>query len=121
MHLILSIGLSNGKAKATIDFETSLVSKDCYNICNPCDQVALFSLKGDLIVKAEFFYKKRFKYTIKSQNTISKVIHEIKERELHSGNSDKIVTNPKQPIAIALSEAEHLKKQKKGRRQTIHK
>jgi hypothetical protein len=43
-----------------------------------------------------------------SQKKIAEVIHEFKEGELHSGKSDIIVTNPKQAIAIALSEAEEL-------------
>lgn len=44
------------------------------------------------------------------QKKIGRVMHEFKEGELHSGKSKKIVTNPKQAIAIALSEAEGLKK-----------
>lgn len=39
---------------------------------------------------------------------VAQVMHEFKEGELHSGKSDIIVTNPKQAIAIALSEAEGL-------------
>lgn len=42
------------------------------------------------------------------QKKIAEVMHEFKEGELHSGKSDVIVTNPKQAIAIALSEAEDL-------------
>lgn len=37
-------------------------------------------------------------------------MHEFKEGELHSGKTDTIVTNPKQAIAIALSEADELGK-----------
>lgn len=48
-----------------------------------------------------------------SQRKVAQVMHEFKEGELHSGKSDRIVTNPKQSIAIALSEAEELKKEKK--------
>jgi hypothetical protein len=48
-----------------------------------------------------------------SQKNIADVMHEFKEGELHSGKTDTIVTNPKQAIAIALSEAEDLKKTKK--------
>ena len=42
------------------------------------------------------------------QKKIAEVMHEFKEGELHSGKSDVIVTNPKQAIAIALSEAHEL-------------
>ncbi len=42
------------------------------------------------------------------QKKIAEVMHEFKEGELHSGKSDIIVTNPKQAIAIALSEAKEL-------------
>jgi Family of unknown function (DUF6496) len=40
-------------------------------------------------------------------------MHEFKEGELHSGKTETIVTNPKQAIAIALSEVDELKKIKK--------
>ena len=43
------------------------------------------------------------------QQKIAEVMHEFKEGELHSGSKDgPIVTNPKQAIAIALSEADDL-------------
>jgi hypothetical protein len=45
-----------------------------------------------------------------SQKKVAKVIHQFKKNDLHSGKSDTIVTNPKQAIAIALSEAKGLKK-----------
>jgi len=48
-----------------------------------------------------------------AQKKVAKVMHEFKEGELHSGKSDTIVTNRKQAIAIALSEAEELEKSKK--------
>lgn len=48
-----------------------------------------------------------------TQKKVAKVMHEFKEGELHIGKSDTIVTNPKQAIAIALSEADELKKSKK--------
>lgn len=44
-----------------------------------------------------------------TQKKIAAVMQEFKEGELHSGSKDgPIVTNPKQAIAIALSEAEEL-------------
>jgi hypothetical protein len=44
------------------------------------------------------------------QKKVAKVMHEFKEGELHIGKSDSIVTNPKQAIAIALSESGKSKK-----------
>ena len=41
-------------------------------------------------------------------------MHEFKEGELHIGTSDTIVTNPKQAIAIALSEADGMDKKSKS-------
>jgi hypothetical protein len=42
----------------------------------------------------------------KAQSKIHKVMHEMKEGKLHSGSKKgPVVTNPKQGIAIALSEA----------------
>jgi ribosomal protein L21E len=42
----------------------------------------------------------------KGEKKIEKVMHEFKEGKLHSGSkTGKIVKNPKQAIAIALSEA----------------
>ncbi len=39
------------------------------------------------------------------QEKVGIVMHEFKEGTLHSGKNGKIVKNPKQAIAIALSEA----------------
>lgn len=42
----------------------------------------------------------------KEQPKVKKVMHEFKEKELHSGSKKgPIVKNPKQAVAIALSEA----------------
>ena len=46
----------------------------------------------------------------KKPGKVKKVMHEFKAGKLHSGKSDKIVKNPKQAIAIALSEAGMSKK-----------
>ena len=40
-------------------------------------------------------------------------MHDFKDGDLHVGTSKTIVTNPKQAIAIALSEAEGLNKKLK--------
>jgi hypothetical protein len=41
----------------------------------------------------------------KKQAKIGKVMGEYKEGTLHSGKGGKVVANPKQAIAIAMSEA----------------
>jgi hypothetical protein len=41
----------------------------------------------------------------KAQKKIGKVMGEYKEGKLHSGKSKKVVKNPRQAIAIAMSEA----------------
>ena len=49
----------------------------------------------------------------KAQKKVGKVMGEFKEGTLHSGKGGKVVTNPKQAVAIALSEAKMAKKGKK--------
>ena len=49
-----------------------------------------------------------------SQKKVGKVMREFKKGQLHSGKSGKIVKNPKQAIAIALSEAGKSKGYAKG-------
>ena len=46
----------------------------------------------------------------KGQKKIAKVMRELKKGKLHSGKSGKIVKNPKQAIAIAISESKKRKK-----------
>ncbi|MDB5283973.1 MAG: hypothetical protein JWO06_3048 [Bacteroidota bacterium] len=45
------------------------------------------------------------KYGKKAQDKVERAMHEMKEGKLKSGNSNKKVTNPKQAVAIGLSEA----------------
>ncbi len=45
------------------------------------------------------------KYSKASQEKVEKSMHEMHEGKLKSGKSNKKVTNPKQAIAIGLSEA----------------
>jgi hypothetical protein len=49
---------------------------------------------------------KKSSASTKGRGKVKKVMHEYKEGELKSGGRKK-VTNPKQAIAIALSEARH--------------
>jgi hypothetical protein len=44
-------------------------------------------------------------YSEKAQASVKRAMHELKRGELKSGKSGKKVTNPKQAIAIGLSEA----------------
>jgi hypothetical protein len=46
----------------------------------------------------------------KEQKKVKKVMGEFKEGTLHSGKGGKVVKNPKQAIAIALSQARSMKK-----------
>jgi hypothetical protein len=45
------------------------------------------------------------KYSPKSQEKVEKAMKEMKQGKLKSGKSGKKVTNPKQAVAIGLSEA----------------
>jgi hypothetical protein len=45
------------------------------------------------------------KYSPSAQSSVKREMHEMKEGKLKSGRSGKKVTNPKQAIAIGLSEA----------------
>ena len=45
------------------------------------------------------------KYGKKSEKKVEEAMHEMHEGKLKSGRSGKKVTNPKQAIAIGLSEA----------------
>jgi hypothetical protein len=57
-------------------------------------------------------WKKNMKMN-KTQKKIGKVMGEYKEGTLHSGKGGKVVKNPKQAIAIAISEAAKMARYKK--------
>jgi hypothetical protein len=59
------------KAQALFDLETGLVFTGYNNVRIAGNQGTLFSLKEDLTSKADFFYRIRLNYTIKSRHTIS--------------------------------------------------
>lgn len=46
----------------------------------------------------------------KQQAKVGKVMKEFKAGSLHSGKGGKVVTKPKQAVAIAISEARRMKK-----------
>lgn len=48
----------------------------------------------------------------KREEKVGEIMHEAKMGKLHSGKGGKIVTNPKQKIAIALSVASKIGKKK---------
>ena len=50
--------------------------------------------------------------TKKQTAKVGKVMGEYKDKSLHSGKGGKVVTSPKQAIAIALSEAKVKPKKK---------
>jgi hypothetical protein len=45
------------------------------------------------------------KYGTKAKESVKEAMHEYKQGKLKSGKSGKKVTNPKQAVAIGLSEA----------------
>lgn len=45
------------------------------------------------------------KYGPKAQDSVEEAMHKMKQGKLESGRSHKKVTNPKQAVAIGLSEA----------------
>ena len=51
---------------------------------------------------------------MKAQDKVQKVMHEYKAGTLHSGGDGKVVKNPKQAIAIAMSEAGMKRKPRGG-------
>jgi ribosomal protein L21E len=52
------------------------------------------------------------KLTKAGQAKVGRVMSEYKKGELHSGKGGKVVTNPKQAIAISISEAAKLMKKR---------
>lgn len=53
------------------------------------------------------------KLTKAGQAKVGKVMHEFGQGKLHSGKGGKVVTNPKQAVAISISEAAQLMKKRK--------
>ncbi|CAH2600654.1 conserved protein of unknown function [Rhodovastum atsumiense] len=51
------------------------------------------------------------------KETVGRVMHEFKHGELESGRTGRKVRNPRQAIAIALSEAGASREQDEGKRQ----
>jgi hypothetical protein len=67
-------------------------------------------LEDESLQPGEEYIEKAKGGMTKGQKKVGKVMREFKAGKLHSGKSKKIVKNPKQAIAIALSEAGMSKK-----------
>ena len=67
-------------------------------------------------IPPNYFLTRRnaMKAMTKAQKKVGKVMGEYKAGKLHSGGTGKVVKNPQQAIAIALSEAKIKQKPKKG-------
>jgi hypothetical protein len=79
---------SSLKAQALIDFESGLVFTGYNDVRIPGDEGTLFSLKDDLIPQAEFFYRIRLNYTIKSRHTFSLLYAPLKTKSEGSVPND---------------------------------
>jgi hypothetical protein len=63
--------VSSVEAQLSIDFESGLVTQGYNNVRIPGNLGTRFSLTDDLKPKANFFYRARLNYTLKSRHTIS--------------------------------------------------
>jgi hypothetical protein len=79
---------SSSKAQALIDLESGLVFTGYNDVRIPGDEGTFFSLKDDLIPKAEFFYRIRLNYTIKSRHTFSLLYAPLKTKSEGSVPND---------------------------------
>jgi len=71
------------------------------------DQFSSYAKGGDVVAKAPVA---KSKLTPKQTKKVGKVMGEFKDKSLHSGKGGKVVKDPKQAIAIALSVASRAKK-----------
>lgn len=70
-------------------------------------------LAAKKVMKKARKIEKKAKKIIRAKDKVERVMHEFKEHELHSGSKrGPVVRNPKQAIAIALSESRKVKSKK---------
>jgi len=70
-------------------------------------EMSRYAKGGDVVAKAPVT---KAKLTPKQTKKVGKVMGEFKDKSLHSGKGGKVVKDPKQAIAIALSVASRAKK-----------
>lgn len=86
--------------KATMDKKTKYA--EAMQFIKDYDEEAANKMKEKKLAKGGMLTKQEAK--------VGKVMKEFKAGSLHSGKGGKVVKNPKQAVAIALSEARRMKK-----------
>lgn len=101
-------------AKKGLSFSDRQALMDQYNEIRTSSKLATSGMRKSAAILAregadDYEYNKGG-LTKKQKSKVATVMGEFKEKKLHSGKGGKVVKNPKQAIAIALSEAKAKKK-----------